>query len=229
MLRQLAIAVTMFIVASTASAMTLTADGFTAPGVASPPAQRDRLGLVYDGSFEFGPCREDGSPYTTGSAWRCTTNTTCNWILDPTPIWGYPAYDGVLAAWLGGFCGYPNSNSFCQEIFIDGSPLSWQWMGYVNSACGTASVSVNGVTVWSHVMQMSEHTYGSWNSASSSWGGVDLEPYCAQGVTLCINWVACPDGASNDNMLIDYVVIERAECSTGVAARRSMSTVKSQY
>jgi hypothetical protein len=220
MLKKVMFALAMVAMASYAGAMTLTADGFTAQGIPTAPVNHDRVGLVNDGSFEFGECG-------AGSAWTCTTNTTCAWIVDPTPVWGCPAYDGVLCAWLGGFCGTPNSNSFCQDLFIGGNDcsLDWHWMGYVNSACGTVSVTVNGSTIFSHTLQLSEHTYGTWNTASS-YGWVPLvSAYQGQTVNLCLKEVACPDGANNDNMLVDYVVLNGCVATEDA----SMSTVKALY
>lgn len=221
MLKKVMFALAMLAMATYAGAMTLTADGFTAQGVAGTPVNHDRLGLVNDGSFEFGECG-------AGSAWTCTTNTTCTWILDPIAVWGYPAYDGVLVAWLGGFCGTPNSNSFCQSLYIDGKYLDWKWMGYVNSACGTVYVKVNGGTVWSHLLQLSEHTYGTWNNASAFWGNIDLSAYCGQTVNLCLEETACPDGANNDNMLVDYVTLN-VSCDIIATEDASISTVKALY
>ena len=221
MLKKVVFAFALLAMASYAGAMTLTADGFTAQGTPGTPATHDRLGLVNDGSFEFGEC-------DLGSAWTCTTNTTCAWILDPIAVWGYPAYDGVLVAWLGGFCGTPNSNSFCQDLFIDGHYLDWYWMGYVNSGCGTVYVSVDGTYVFTHTLLLSEHTYGTWNTASSYWGAIDLNAYCGTTVNLCLEETDCGDGANNDNMLVDYVTLDTS-CDIIATEDASISTVKALY
>lgn len=206
--------------AAEAGAQTLTADGSAVEGSPGIPSSPSILGLIHDGSFEFGDCGE-------GSAWTCADNTTCSWILDPQSVWGYPAYDGALCAWLGGFCGTPNSNSFCQEVFLDGWTLDWYWMGYVNSECGEVTITADGEEIWSHTMQFSEHTFGRWYPASRFWPELDITAYCGTWFELCFIWTACEDGVSNDSMLIDYVTVRDA-CNDPVA-KSSISTVKARY
>jgi len=207
---------------------TLTRDGVTTPGSLGAPAVGRPVGLVNDGSFEFGVC-------DWGSAWTCTTNVpSCgSWILDPLPFWGYPAYDGVHAAWLGGFCdGVPNSNSFCQDLTADsGWPawlLDWAFMGWVNSSCGVVRITVDGEEVWQHTMQPMDHTVGTWRSASDLGGPVGFHTYYGEPFRLCFEWEACPDGVDNDNMLIDYVTIQYWIWDVATAAS-SFSVVKSLY
>lgn len=220
MLKKVMFAIAMLAMASYAGAMSLNADGLTIQGQGDVNWVQDRLGLVNDGSFEFGEC-------DAGSAWTCTTTTTCAWILDPTAVWGYPAYDGLLVAWLGGFCGDANSNSFCQDLFIDGMTLDWYWMGYVNNGCGTIIVSVDGTPLLTYVLQLSDHTYGTWGLASdSAFGAVDMSAYCGMTVNVCFEELYCDIG-TNDNMLIDYVVLND-ECSTATDDA-SISTVKALY
>ncbi len=172
---------------------------------------------VNDGSFEFGEC-------DAGSAWTCTTNTTCQWIVDPMGAWGYPAYDGVLAAWLGGFCGEdPNSNSFCQDIYFGGGNcgwgifLTWQWMGYVANEDGnTMYVTFDGVVYFEKEMLLSDHTYGTWNEL---W--VDAYLY-EDTYNLCFEFVA----TTGANMLVDYIANYWSPTATG---ETSISTLKSRY
>ncbi len=140
---------------TTQAEQSLTADGYLAqPGsVDAPAANGDRVGLINDGSFEFGECEN-------GSAWTCTTNTDCSWIINPSGLWGYPAYDGILCAWLGGFCGSEfNLNTFCQEILFDGMYLDWYWMGY-NS--GHFTLSIDGVQVFGWVCPATPMGNGIW-------------------------------------------------------------------
>ncbi len=169
-----------------------------------------------DGNFENGPCWE-------GSSWTCTTNTECNWILDPISAWGYPAYEGTYCAWLGGFCGVPNSNSFCQDVYIDARYLDWYWMGYVNYACATARVRIDGSMVFAHSMEISDHTYGTWNSAGGTIapaGGVDLNSYIGGTHELCFDWSRSGCGEDqNDNMLIDMVTLSSSRESTASLPR----------
>ncbi len=161
-----------------------------------------REGLVNDGSFEDGNC-------AGGSAWTCASSTGCEWITDPSGAWGYPAYDGINAAWLGGFCGDPNENSFCQDIYFDANYLDWYWMGYVNNECASVLVTVDGTPLVDYAMDLGDHTYGTWNSASG-WivgpDGLDVGAYAGGTHELCFVWDRSLCGADgNDNMLIDYV------------------------
>lgn len=169
--------------------------------------------LINDGSFENGECG-------AGSSWDCTTNTSCQWIIDPLPIWGYPAYDGTMAAWLGGFCGTPNSNSFCQEVFIYGCTggwLEWKWMGYVENNDGnTMRVTLDGDVIFEKVMTTADHTYGTWGTL---W--VDVWQYVGD-YELCFEFEA----TTGANMLIDYVTMGY---SPTAVEPTSLSAVKSLY
>jgi hypothetical protein len=174
----------------------------------------DRIGLINDGSFENGIC-DDGS-----SDWTCTSSSACFWIIDPTGVWGFPAYDGVQVAWLGGYCGEPNQNSFCQDIFFDASYLDWWWMGHdAGDALGgsTMYVEIGGNLVFSYIFQSpGDHTYGTWNTASD-WivppVGLDVSAYYGSTHELCFGWILPGDG-TNDNMLIDYVTLNGAPAPT---------------
>ncbi len=169
----------------------------------------DRIGLINDGSFENGIC-DDGS-----SDWTCTSSTICYWIIDPSSIWGYPAYDGNQVAWLGGFCGEPSQNSFCQDIYFDAAHLDWWWMGHDGGdAMGgsTMYVEIAGNLVLSYTFQPSDHTLGTWNTASD-WivppVGLDVSSYYGGTHELCFGWIVPGDG-TNDNMLIDYITLTGA-------------------
>ncbi|MDP6419062.1 MAG: hypothetical protein QF492_08015 [Candidatus Krumholzibacteria bacterium] len=194
-----------------ASANTLTIDGLVLPGNGTN-VTLDRLGLINDGSFENGEC-------DAGSSWTCYTNTSCLWIIDPLGVWGYPAYDGVLCGWLGGFCGDANSNAFCQDIFIDGTGISWYWMGYVADTVDGLDlmyISVDGVNTFEHYMVYpDDHTYGTWGQMLGTVTGVG-------GVhELCFGFTA----STGANMLIDYIELFEG---TGVM-NTSFSSVKSLY
>ena len=128
-------------------------------------------------------------------------------------------------------CGTPNSNSFCQDVYIPygSQELDWCWMGYVNDACGTAYLTIDGVVEWSHTMLMSEDTYGTWNYASAYGWSVWVNYYQFTTISLCFEWVACPDGESNDNMLVDYVMLSVVIDDPCPAADAAFSTVKARY
>lgn len=231
-MRSVHLAVLLALIAATAQgAQTLTRDGVTTPGSAGSPVRERTVGLVNDGSFEFGECG-------LGSAWACAANTSCQWILDPRGIWGYPAYDGVLAAWLGGFCdGVPNTNSFCQDIALDPGwgawLLTWRFMGYVNGACSTLRITVDGEEEWQYAIRAWDHTYGTWGYSGGLGDEVVIHAYGGAPFRLCFEWEACPDGVDNDNMLIDYVTIDfwvwDGDNDEVAAAASSFSVVKSRY
>ncbi len=172
--------------------------------------------LINDGSFEFGEC-------DAGSAWTCITNTDCSWIVDPLPTWGYPAYDGVLVAWLGGFCGSdPNSNSFCQDLYIStdctgGVFITWQWMGYVAGDDGNMMyITIDGTVVYQKELGLSDHTYGTW---LEDWA--DANAY--EGTrNFCFEFVA----TTGANMLVDYI---SNFWSPTAVEKTNLSTIKSRY
>ena len=224
MLKKLTFVLIALAFAASASAGTLTKDGLVIPGTGENVTIGDRIGLINDGSFENGIC-DDGS-----SDWTCTSNTTCFWILDPIPVIGYPAYDGVQIAWLGGFCGTPNSNTFCQSIFVDGMYLDFYWMGHDGSdgvGGGYMYVSFDGNVAFDHVfVSPDDHTFGSWNSASSFWGQIDVSAFCGATHELCLGWIAPADG-TNDNFFMDYVTLEEP-CGTATS-ETTFSNVKSLY
>ncbi len=191
-----------------ASEISPTRDGVHSPrvGLSQAPVHvpGDREVLVNDGSFEDGTC-------AAGSAWTCTTNTGCDFIVPFPEGYGWsPAYDGINAAWLGGFCGDPNTNSFCQEVLIDGTHLDWFWEGWVNDACSAIEIYVDGNMVFDHWMDWPDNTAGTgWTRASESIAapsGADLSVYAGTVAELCLVWNrdGCGDFL-NDNMLVDYL------------------------
>jgi hypothetical protein len=217
--RVLMIALAMLAVAVMAGASTLNSDGLVIPGTGDANHNMDRIGLINDGSFESGACGVD---------WTCYTDTTCeDRILDPVSVWGYPAYDGIFCAWVGGFCGgVPANNGVCQaDVFIDGMYLDWYWMGYMEyDFGGIVTCTLDGNAVFTHDMMISDHTYGSWNTASSFWGQIDVSAYCGMSVEICFDF-AVNDGGGN--MLIDYVTLD-GSCGTA-AGQSNFSTVKALY
>lgn len=115
---------------------------------------RDRDVLINDGSFENGTCG-------LGSSWTCVTNTTCDFIIASPDIYGWsPAIDGTNAAWLGGYCSEPNTNSFCQDILIDGIYLDWYWEGWINYPCAAMEIRVDGDLVFYHAMDWADDGAG---------------------------------------------------------------------
>ncbi len=176
----------------------LTADGSPVPFI-HPPLLEDEVVddryLINDGSFENGDC-------WWGSDWDCYSDTPFdNWIIEPEHVWwGVPAYHGIYAAWLGGYYySVPNSNSFCQIVWISEASLNFRWMGYVEEGHtgNFVHVKIDGDIVYSKEMTWREdHTIGEWQYLSISIPGLDVG-----GHYLCFEFEAS-NGAS---MLIDYI------------------------
>lgn len=206
---------------------TLTKDGFINPG-SGDPNWRDVRSLVNDGSFEFGECE-------SGSEWTCWSTTSCEWIVNPIDTWGYPAYDGINAAWLGGFCdGKANNNSYCQEYFNACMHLNFYFSSYINSGCSQFTITMRGNTVHSRTMEFDDHNYGTWETAASYWGLIDISAYIGMTSELCFLWTACGEDTNgdgypdedNDNILIDCIYGSECQLPTEVY---SFSLVKTLY
>jgi hypothetical protein len=177
------------LVFATSMAMAATvAPGFVAQGN-GPDAvfQADRLGLINDGSFEFGTCL-DGF-----SAWTCYADNTCDWIVDLSTL-GLPTlgnYDGAHSYWLGGFCGGIQSNDgACQTIMIDAPTLSWFWAGYVVNEGDLVTFTVDGNNVFSHTMVLSDHTAEGTNGPVWNPESCDVSAYMGGMHELCLNYSA---------------------------------------
>ena len=210
----LATAMLMLLVTGAAAQQSLGPEATQAPVTPTGDPPMGGRWLIEDGSFENGECG-------AGSSWDCTSNTSCSWILDPLPVWGYPAYHGTYAAWLGGFCGGPNSNSFCQDVYLNGCPgggwIEWKWMGYVENNDGnTMRVTLDGAVIFEKVMTTADHTYGTWGTL---W--VDVWQYYNTHY-LCFEFEA----TTGANMLIDYVTNAYSPTAVGPT---SLSFVKSLY
>jgi hypothetical protein len=217
MFKKVMLSLALIAMATVALAGTLTSDGLTVQGVEDYNTVGDRIGLVNDGSFEFGEC-------DAGSAWTCIQTTTCFWILDPLPVWGYAAYDGLMCGWLGGFCGDANENSLCQDLFIDGGTLNWFWMGHVSDPGDMVYVSVDGVEVWQHILELADHTYGIWQNTEGTLGGANVADFCGATHNVCLGFHLLNLGS---NMLVDYVTLD-GSCDTATADV-NFSSVKALY
>ncbi len=214
--RAILVGITLMLVASMASANSLTASGEAIYAQRGPVPIVDRLGLVNDGDFENGNCLHD-------SDWTCNADNGCNWIAD-IRIQGLWNFSGTQAAWLGGYCeGTATcSSSLCQDLFIDGTYLVWYWMAFLNDAVGTINVTVDGVVEFSHAIQPGDHLldYQATHYA-------DLSGYIGETHTICFeydNLAACGEN-QGDNYFFDFVRIN----DTTASERLSFSTVKSIY
>jgi hypothetical protein len=116
-LKVLVIAAAVVLVVGTASAAvdlqkrSLTADGSALPPVSSQPVVKAvSTTLVPDGDFEYGP---------QGGTWSESAGTPCEWVLNPTAVWGVGPYSGFYTWWAGGYCGgVPNNNSVHQVVTV---------------------------------------------------------------------------------------------------------------
>ena len=84
-------------------------------------------------------------------------------------------------------------------------------------------------------MTPEDHNYGSFDTAASQWGALDISLWYVETVNLCFEWTACGDDTdgdgfpdeSNDRMLIDWVTMV-ASCVTSTE-ETSFTTVKTLY
>ena len=192
-----------------------TADGGTPPPTHSYSIWGDRLGLIEEGSFEDGAC-------AIGSAWTCTADNDCSWVVDLTDL-GYSNFSGTQSAWLGGYCrGIATcGSSFCQDLYIDGPYLTWYWMASVNDAVATVNVTVDGNVVFSYQADFAD------NDVDYRYAHADISAYEGESHTVCFEYENSADCAANlgDNYFFDFVQLRPDTPAESV----SFSTVKSLY
>jgi len=129
-----------------------------------------------------------------------------------------------MCGWLGGFCGDANENSLCQDLFIDGGTLNWFWMGHVSDPGDMVYISIDGVEVWQHILELADHTYGIWQNTEGTLGGADVAAFCGGTHNVCLGFHLLNLGS---NMLVDYVTLDGA-CGTA-NAEVNFSSVKALY
>jgi hypothetical protein len=116
-LKVLAIVAVVALVAGTASAVDVAKKpslgingGTLPPAQTTPVVKAASTTLVPDGDFEYGP---------QGGTWKENTSTQCEWVLNPTSIWGVGPFSGFYTWWAGGYCGgQPNSNAVKQTVTV---------------------------------------------------------------------------------------------------------------
>jgi hypothetical protein len=178
----------------------LSVTGAAAPsrvGSSGPAWSPNHLVLAPDGGFENGP--------PPASLWTETTNSSCEWILDPTSIFGIPAHRGTYAFWAGGYCGgVPTSTSVSQQILIRAShPTLRLFANYYrvdadDAQVDTFYVRVGTTIVFSKPMNLANNTFPNWVLET-----VDLSAYGGQTVRLTIG--ARSQGNLTGNVLVDDV------------------------
>jgi hypothetical protein len=183
-------------------------------------------GLVNDGSFENGTCG-------AGSAWTCLTTTPeCETIVVSLDTWGFPAFDGINAVWLGGTCSNVGiSNSVCQDIFISPSMLSFWWMGTYSlegEQEAWLEIRVDGALIFQVPLGPEHHTIGTWSNSEDTFGLMGLPEY-EDGLshTLCIGIdnLYSNNGTTTVNLLVDLVELNHPVATEGM----SFSTLKVLY
>lgn len=179
-------ALAIVVTASMAMAVQTVDPSFVPTNNGPAAANHDRIGLVNDGSFEFGTC-------TTGSAWACYADNTCDWIYDFSAL-GLPLlsnYDGSYGYWLGGFCGGAmSSDGACQTITIDGPTLSWWWAGYVTTAGDLVDFTMDGSVIYTKVIALTDHTAEGTNGPVWNNDTCDISGFMGGDHELCINYYA---------------------------------------
>jgi uncharacterized repeat protein (TIGR01451 family) len=177
---------------------------FVAPGGPNQaqPFSQIAQNLLNDAGFENGP--------PPGSGWTEWTDTGCEWILDPTPVWGIPAHTGVYAFWAAGYCGVANSDYVEQSVTIPpgcNADLSF-WATYYRPDADDPPdddyvyVEVDGNRIWDKALIQANDTYPNWVEET----GIDLSAYNGQVVNLRIGGESL--GANTGNALIDDVLLE---------------------
>jgi hypothetical protein len=153
--------------------------------------------LVPDGGFENGP--------PPSSLWTEQTNTTCEWILDPTPVWGIPAHTGTFAFWAGGYCGTPNTDVVMQSITVPTGNrviLAFQANFYRPDMDDPAAdyflVRVGSTFVQGKPMIQANDTYPNWIPMYAN-----LTPFAGQTVNLM--FIGFSQGDLTGNVLVDQV------------------------
>lgn len=165
-------------------------------GSSGPAWSPNHLVLAPDGGFENGP--------PPASLWTEMKSTTCEWVLDPTPIFGIPAHRGTYAFWAGGYCGTPNSDSVSQELLIRAThPILRLYANYYrvdadDAQADTFYVRVGTTIVFSKPMNLASNTFPNWMLET-----VDLSAYAGQTVRITIG--ARSQGNLTGNVLVDDV------------------------
>jgi hypothetical protein len=221
-MRLLWLALPLILIGPPARANSLTPDGRNLGPSHGIQWQPDREGLINDGSFEDGSCL-DGL-----SGWACTTDNSCDWITDMTPL-GLWNHDGNHIAWLGGYCAGQATcwTRICQEIFFDGNQLSWYWMAYFNDYVMEVSVTVDDHPVFEPPI----YYFAPYNMLDYFQETADVSRFNGETHTLCFQ-MNNPDCARNlgDNIFVDYVELAIGTgLPTHQAQEFAFSVVKSLY
>lgn len=165
------------------------------------PLVSSTLELINDGSFENGP--------PPASAWAETTTTVCEWIVDPSGVFGVPAYDGTYAFWAGGYCplGVPNTDWVTQQVLVpaplpaDATNLSFWYLcsrlDPDDENLDVAHISINGTDIWTLEMTMANDTGSQWVNEQ-----VDISAYAGQSVALELGGTGVGFAG---NLLFDYL------------------------
>lgn len=161
-----------------------------APAAAKAPDQ------ILDAGFENGP--------PPASSWTEYTNTTCEWIMDITGVWGMPAHTGTYCWWGGGFCGGgPNSNHVEQSVHIPADAVELHFFTCFYrpdpddpTPDDIFRVTVNGTPLLTTNLVRAADTYPNWSEQA-----VNVAAYANQTVTLRLEVVSA--GTSTGNVLVD--------------------------
>jgi Zn-dependent metalloprotease len=159
--------------------------------------------LINDGSFENGP--------PPASAWTEWSSTGCEWIQNPSGVWGIPAYDGTYAFWAGGYCSGPNSNHVEQTIDIPaGATNLGFWMVFYRPDDDDPpnndvfTVSINGTPIFTRDIAQANNTYPNWVEQV-----VDISTYAGQ--TVILRFEGSSTGDLTGNVLVDYIYIAETQ------------------
>jgi len=157
----------------------------------------DECDLINDGSFENGP--------PPASAWEEWADNSCEWIYDPSGVWGIDAYHGTYAYWASGYCGEPSSDYVEQTITVPSNAAQLKFMAnYYRPSSDDPSapdyfyVKINGTTVFTKELKQANDTYPSWTEKT-----VDISSYAGQSITL--KFEGSSAGDLTGNVLVDRI------------------------
>ncbi|MBI3734301.1 MAG: hypothetical protein HY259_12735 [Chloroflexi bacterium] len=185
-------------VATAGAGASLSLNGGNAPRVAGAAATAIPDGLINDGGFESGP---------QGGVWTEASSTSCEWVLDPTSIFGIPAHSGTYAWWAGGYCGVANSDGISQSVTIPAgsTTLSFWTMFYRVDADDSGPdylvFSLNGAILGTWKLDMAHNTYPNWTQQS-----FDVSAWAGQTVT--VQFKGRSRGFYTGNVLVDDITTE---------------------
>ncbi|MCH7700487.1 MAG: hypothetical protein IID37_02250 [Planctomycetes bacterium] len=153
---------------------------------------------VPDGNFELG---------SGAGIWTETSDTACDWVVDPTGPWGIPAPECTFAWWACGFCGPQNTNSVSQTLTIPLTATALQFT-YIkwrfepdDGDSDRVDISFDGTVMWTLSLQGA--TAGPEPAVTDS---IDVTALQGETILLSVDGISDPAGKLTGNALFDVFV-----------------------